>query len=113
MEERSRWGDRTLYFLLGGFVGATVALLFAPRSGEETREMIATKVKDGTEALKDHLQTARQKLVETKDKLESDTADLISRGKEMVAREKEVISAAIEAGKQAYMEEKESVKKKI
>ena len=30
-------------FLLGGLIGAVLALLFAPRSGQETREMIAEK----------------------------------------------------------------------
>lgn len=41
MDDRNKWGDRAVYFLLGGMIGATVALLFAPRSGEETRELIA------------------------------------------------------------------------
>lgn len=41
----------TLLAFLGGVVaGGLVALLVAPRSGEETREMIADKVKDGIKA---------------------------------------------------------------
>lgn len=32
--------------VLGGVIGAGVALLFAPQSGEETREMIAKRAKD-------------------------------------------------------------------
>ena len=33
-------GDKLIYFMVGGFVGASVALLLAPRSGEETRDFL-------------------------------------------------------------------------
>lgn len=112
MEEKGRWGDRALYFLLGGLVGATVALLFAPRSGEETREYLANKARFGADALKDKMSVAKDKLMETKDRLGSEAKDMLSKGKEAMAREKEVISAAIEAGKQAYKEEKQAALKK-
>lgn len=112
MEEKGRWGDRVLYFLIGGVVGATVALLFAPRTGEETREIIASKVKDSKDALQDKIKQAKDKISETSERLESGATDLLSKGKEMHNRGKEVISAAIEAGKQAYKEEKETAAKK-
>jgi gas vesicle protein len=83
------------YFLAGGGIGAIIALLFAPRSGRETRDIIS------------------QKAVESKEKLTSagrDVSDRMSgyvdKGKEAVSTQKEQISAAIEAGKQAYRDEK-------
>lgn len=85
MEDR-RWGDRTMYFLIGASIGATVALLFAPRSGQETREFIVGKAKDFREGIK----------------------DMYHRGKDKVVHEKEMISHAIQAGKQAYREEKQT-----
>jgi gas vesicle protein len=112
MEEKGRWGDRTLYFLLGGLVGATVALLFAPRSGEETREYLANKARAGADAIKDKMSSAKEHLMETRDRLGSEAKDMLTKGKEAVVREKEVISAAIEAGKQAYKEEKQAALKK-
>lgn len=101
MEERNKWGDRALFFILGGLVGATAALLFAPRSGEETREMIASKVKEGRDALTTKIKSAKEKIVETSAKLES-----------TASRSKEALAAAIEAGKQAYRDEKESADKR-
>jgi gas vesicle protein len=37
------FGSFLLGFLMGGLIGGIVALLFAPQSGEETREMIKDK----------------------------------------------------------------------
>ena len=36
-------GDKLVYFLIGSFVGACVALLLAPQSGDETRELLEGK----------------------------------------------------------------------
>ena len=43
MEERNEALDRMKYFFFGGIIGALAAILFAPKSGRETREMIASK----------------------------------------------------------------------
>ena len=95
MNEQNSSVSKLAYFLVGGGIGAIIALLFAPRSGRETRDLIA------------------QKAVESKDRLSNagrDVSDKVStyieKGKEMVNTQKEQISAAIEAGKQAYREEK-------
>ena len=111
MEERVRWGDRLVYFLFGGVVGAVTALLLAPKSGEETRGLIVTKVKDGREVFTEGVKTAQDQLIKTKEAITTEAKDLISKSKNVVNKEKDVISAAIEAGKQAYKEEKEEVEK--
>ena len=41
--------------LIGGVIGAGVALLFAPQSGEETRDMIAKRAKDLKKQAEDKL----------------------------------------------------------
>lgn len=46
MYEYRRGGSVFGAFLLGGIVGAVLGLLFAPRSGKETRDMIADKAQD-------------------------------------------------------------------
>ena len=44
-----RGSNTLLAFLLGGIAGAAVALLYAPRSGRETREMLGEKLREGAE----------------------------------------------------------------
>ena len=91
-------GDRTsklAYFLVGGGIGAVIALLFAPRSGRETRDLIAQKATEG-----------RDRVTSTGRMVSDRVTDYIDKGKEIVSSQKEQISAAIEAGKQAYRDEK-------
>jgi len=51
-------------FLLGGMIGAVLGTLFAPRSGKETREMIAERSQDYVDQARDTYEEGREKLVE-------------------------------------------------
>jgi gas vesicle protein len=82
-------------FLVGLGLGAILALLFAPRSGEETRGIIAKKAEEGRDFVK-------MKTEEMKKQAE----DAVEKGKDLVNKQKDLLSAALEAGKQAYQEEK-------
>ncbi|MGH9327309.1 MAG: YtxH domain-containing protein [Terriglobia bacterium] len=83
------------YFLAGIGFGALLTLLLAPRSGQETRDLISAKANQGKE------------YVTTKSKeMRGQAEGLVGRAKDMVAQQKEQLSAALEAGKQAYQEEK-------
>lgn len=84
------------YFLAGMGLGAIVALLFAPRSGEETREYIRDKTEKGRDYVKDH-----------KDEWRARAKEYSEVGKEFVGRQKESVESALEAGKRAYEEEKQ------
>jgi len=88
-------GSKFVYFLAGLGVGAIVALLFAPKSGEETRGLIAQKASEGRDYV-----TAKSK------DLRRQAEEVVEKGKGLVAQQKEQLSAALEAGKQAYQEEK-------
>ena len=81
------------YFFLGLGIGVAVGILFAPKSGEETREIIRSKAGEG----KDYL---RRRGEEMRDRAE----DLVERGKSAVQRQKEQLNAAVDAGRQAYRE---------
>jgi gas vesicle protein len=85
--------NKLSYFFLGLGVGLAVGFLFAPQSGEKTREYLKTKATEG----KDYLRQRTEELKES-------ASDLVERGKTAVTRQKEQLSAAIEAGKQAYRE---------
>ena len=102
-------GDRFLYFLIGGFVGASVALLFAPRTGEETRQFLEGKYRSSAEGFGRRVRTGRERVVGAKEEIRQKVTDSIERGKETVTRQKEQITSAIEAGKKAYQDEKDKI----
>ena len=81
------------WFLAGLGLGALVGVLYAPRSGRETRDALRDSVDEGREYLTNRGREARENL-----------GQWVDRGKERVTREKDQISTAIEAGRQAYRE---------
>ena len=81
------------WFLAGLGLGAIVGLLYAPKSGRETREELLDRLEDGRDYVKKRGEDARDRATEWVDK-----------GKEAVGRHKESISSAIDAGRQAYRE---------
>jgi gas vesicle protein len=83
------------YFLAGVGIGALVGILFAPKSGEETREYLSKKADEGREY-------AQRKAEE----LRARADDLMERGKKVAAQQRESISAAVDAGRDAYQREK-------
>lgn len=99
-------GDKFLYFLAGASIGAVLGLLFAPKSGRETRGLIARTANDGRDFLTNKVTEGRQYIEDSKRRVSDDFNSFIDRSKEAVQRQKEQVSAAFEAGKAAYREEK-------
>jgi gas vesicle protein len=99
-------GDKFLYFLAGAGIGAAFALLFAPKSGRETREMIARTANDSRDFLNTKVNEGRQMVEDRGRKLGDDFTSFMDKSKEAVQRQKEQLTAAFEAGKAAYREEK-------
>ena len=85
--------DCTLGFMIGLGFGVGIALLFAPKSGDDTRALIANKTRKGTDYLK-------QQATELSDS----AADFIEKSREEATRQKEGLKRAVETGKQAYQE---------
>ncbi|MGO8788274.1 MAG: YtxH domain-containing protein [Terriglobia bacterium] len=96
-EENS--GASVGFFLAGLGIGAVIALLLAPRSGKETRDLIAQKAEEG----RDYVKTKS-------DEIRKQAEDAVEKGKDLVNKQKDLLSAALEAGKQAYQEEKSKAK---
>ena len=85
--------NSVLWFLAGLGFGALMGVLYAPRSGRETRDAIKNTAQEGTEYLKTRGRDARETV-----------SQWVDRGKEVVTQKKEQISNAIDATRQAYRE---------
>ncbi|MBI4444627.1 MAG: YtxH domain-containing protein [Acidobacteria bacterium] len=99
-------GEKLVYFLMGGFVGASIALLFAPKSGEETRDFLAQKYREGTDELTRRTRETRDFVSGKSRELVDKVGQTVERSRDTLARQKEQLSAAIEAGRQVYQDEK-------
>jgi gas vesicle protein len=117
MEERNGFG----YFLLGLGIGVAAGILWAPRAGEETRQLIADKAGEGADYLKaragestDYLKARAQEGTEyvkqRTDDLKQSASDLYEQGRTTVSRQKDTLNAAVEAGKQAYRDAVSDIK---
>jgi gas vesicle protein len=84
---------KVAYFVAGVGIGAAVALLFAPLSGEETRKRIADKAQEG-----------REYVASKGRELRKQAEGFVDQGKELVSKQKERLADALEAGKQAARE---------
>ena len=80
-------GDTLVWFLVGAAVGAGVALLYAPQSGDRTRRLLGRKLADGRDVLSeqgsDLLEKSRD-LFEKGRKVADDAAELFEKGRSMV-----------------------------
>jgi len=87
-EESPEEGSNTLaWFLTGAVIGATVALLYAPRSGKDTRQFITDKTQQGKEAVAEgsrDIMDAGREMFERGRRLVEDAADLFERGRSLV-----------------------------
>ena len=89
-------GEKTLFFLVGAAIGAATALLLAPRSGAETRKLIAARARESAEVVANRSKTVVDM-----------ASEYIDRGKDVLHQQRDQLSVAFEAGKQAYLEEKD------
>ncbi len=88
-----RDGSSFVWFLAGMGLGALVGVLYAPRSGSETREVIRARAEEGRDYVRTRARDAREQASEWAD-----------RGRDVLGQQKEQFRAAYEAGRQAYQE---------
>jgi len=92
------------YFIVGLGVGVAVGMLMAPKSGEETRQILKAKADEGKDYLRARADESREFVRKRGDELRESAADLIDRSKDAISRQKDQLAMAVEAGKQAYRE---------
>ncbi len=108
---------RLTYLLIGGGIGAVIALLFAPKSGHELRGDIADATRKGIDKSREAAQQLGDRASEYYETTRERASDLYSQAAERVGevaqtaretatRKTSTVAAAIDAGKKAYQEEK-------
>jgi len=81
------YGSKVVWFMAGMAIGATVALLYAPASGEQTRRRIAKKTREGREAISDSGREMLERGKEMYDKgrkMADEAAEMFERGRKIV-----------------------------
>jgi gas vesicle protein len=78
------------YFLAGAGTGAVVVLLFAPKTGEQTRKLIAKKAEEG----RDYVASKGREF-------KGQAEELVEKGKELVTKQKDRLAEVLETGKEA------------
>ncbi len=85
MSKDSSGSSVIMAFVVGALTGAAVALLFAPASGEETREYLGKKAREG------------------KDK----TREAVDQGREYYDRQRDNLVTAVDRGRDAFQQARE------
>jgi len=85
--------NKLSFFFLGLGLGVAAGILFAPKAGSETRELIKNKTNESADYLR------RQS-----GQIRDAAGDLVDRGRTVLNRQKDTLNDAMEAGKQAYRE---------
>jgi gas vesicle protein len=98
MEEKNGFG----YFLLGLGLGVAAGVLLAPKSGAETREFLRSKAEEGGDYLRSRADDSREYLKKHTENLRESANDMYEKGRTAVKHRRDNLSAAVEAGKQAY-----------
>lgn len=88
-------------FIVGGLVGAAVALLFAPQSGEETRTLIRDKGIELKEQVEQSAADARAAAQKVAKDAKAKAEELQARGQQILGEQKERLERAVDAGKKA------------
>jgi gas vesicle protein len=99
--------ELTFAFLLGGVVGATIALLFAPASGEQTRRRIKEATDEVSTNVKEEYGRIRDKAEIEMSRLKNRASDGINQAKSYYDQKKSKLKEAYSEGKRAFEEEQE------
>jgi gas vesicle protein len=86
-------GSGILWFLAGLGLGAALGVLYAPKSGKETRESIMSAAEEGSEFMRERARQYREQ-----------ASDFMEKGKDAVSQQRDQLRNAFEAGRQAYRE---------
>jgi gas vesicle protein len=100
-------------FLLGALIGAGVALLFAPRSGRETRADIGRRARAAQDRVRDVATGVTDQVVDTFETARSRIEEQIESAREAIVTKKEQVSRAMEAGRDAAHQARTDLERRL
>jgi len=86
-DQQDQSASRMAWFMTGALIGAAVAVLYAPRSGKDTRQYITERAQQGREAVEtasDSIVDSSREMFDRGRKLVEDAAELFERGRKLV-----------------------------
>ena len=121
--EDSNVSTKLTYLLIGGGIGAIIALLFAPKSGVELRGDIADATRKGIEKGKEtaaqlqerageYYEVGREKAAEYYQTAQEKAGEFAEKARTAAANTANPFTAAVEAGKEAYVADKRKTEAK-
>ena len=102
------------WFLAGLGIGALVGVLYAPKSGKETREELVARSLDardkanelynqGVEQATQYVQQGKQVATQYVQQGKEAATQYVDKGKDLIQTQAEAVQAAVDAGKDAYV----------
>lgn len=101
--EGNSGANLVLTFALGALVGAALTALLTPYTGPEARRRLGQMKDDLEDRAEDMADSARQRVRDAVDR----GRDYVEKGRDYMDEKKHVIESAVQAGKEAYLKEKE------
>jgi len=100
------------WFLAGLGMGALIGVLYAPKSGRETRDDLAVQARDAQEKAGQYVDQSRDQINDYVDKGKdyyekgrTQWSQYVDKGKDFLQDQQEKVVGAVDAGKQAYQEQ--------
>lgn len=100
-ERNSNLGSVALAFLLGGLLGAAVALLMAPQSGQEMRSILRDKSGEVKDRAVEAAEGTRSKLDDIAGQAKDKVNTIVSRGQEVAEEQKDRLDEQVKAAKKS------------
>ena len=106
-------GGGVAEFLLGALIGAGVALLFAPKSGAETRGDIKRGARQAQDRVRDVADGVRGQVVDTFEGARARVEEQLESARSAIAAKKDQVSRAMEAGRDAAQQARLDLEKRL
>lgn len=100
-------------FLLGAMIGAGIALLLAPQSGEETRRDLKRRAREVSDAAKDAAGDLQDTVADSYSKAKASVGTRIDSARQAIDLKKHQASEAIRAGREAAAQAREELEARL